>query len=72
MLAIVLSQTYLQKSACISELLVELGKLKDMVSVSQMLASQRHCIAQQNAATNKSFIWSSEELLQFYCKNDTR
>lgn len=43
-----------------------------MVSDPQLLYLLKRCVTQQNKVTNKSFIQSSDERLQFFCGNDTQ
>ena len=71
MSAFALSQTYLKKSESVTKLITAMGRLKDMVSESDLLIALRRRITQQNSAINKSFIRSPDELLQFFCENNT-
>ena len=66
------SQTFLKKSEAVSRLIYLLCKLKDKISDSELLSKLRRRITQQNAVTNKLFIRSNEELMQYFCENNTR
>ena len=66
------SQTFLKKSEAVSRLIYLLCKLKDKISDSELLSKLRRRITQQNAVTNKLFIRNNEELIQYFCENNTR
>ena len=72
MSSFLLSQTYLKKAESLVHLLTELGKFKDMVCDQGLLNNLRRRISQQNSSVNKLFVRSTEELLEFFCENDTR
>lgn len=66
-----LSQTYLKNSASITNLIIELGRLKDLILNNDLLTSMRRRLKQQNKVTNNLFVRDKSELLEFYCENDT-
>ena len=72
MTAMNLSQTFLKKCEAVSRLIYLLCKLKDKISDSELLSKLRRRITQQNAVTNKLFIRNNEELIQYFCENNTR
>ena len=72
MTAMNLSQTFLKKCEAVFRLIYLLCKLKDKISDSELLSKLRRRITQQNAVTNKLFIRNNEELIQYFCENNTR
>ena len=67
-----MSQSYLKKANLITETIVALGALKKMIINHDFLTSLRRRLKQQNDVTNKSFARSENELLNFFCENDTK
>ena len=67
-----MSQSYLRKANLITETIVALGALKKMITNRDFLTSLRRRLKQQNDVTNKSFVRSENELLNFFCENDTK
>ena len=67
-----MSQSYLKKANLITEAIVALGALKKMITNRDFLTSLRRRLKQQNDVTNKSFVRSENELLNFFCENDTK
>ena len=67
-----MSQSYLKKANLITETIVALGALKKMIINRDFLTSLRRRLKQQNDVTNKSFVRSENELLNFFCENDTK
>ena len=67
-----MSQSYLKKANMITETSVALGALKKVVTNRDFLTSLRRRLKQQNDVTNKSFVRSENELLNFFCENDTK
>ena len=66
-----ISQSYLRKSAAITNLLASMGGLKDLISQSELLNTICRRKKQQNASINKHFVRNPDELLNFFCENDT-
>ena len=67
-----MSQSYLKKANMITETSVALGALKKVVTNRDFLTSLRRRLKQQNDVTNKSCVRSENELLNFFCENDTK
>ena len=67
-----MSQSYLKKANMITETSVALGALKKVVTNRDFLTSLRRRLKQQNDDTNKSFVRSENELLNFFCESDTK
>ena len=67
-----MSQSYLKKANLITETIVALGALKKMITNRDFLTSLRRRLKQQNDVTNKSFVRSENELLNFFCEIDTK
>ena len=67
-----MSQSYLKKANMITETSVALGALKKVVTNRDFLTSLRRRLKQQNDVTNKSFVRSENELLNFFCESDTK
>ena len=67
-----MSQSYLKKANLITETIVALGALKKMIINHDFLTSLRRRLKQQNDVTNKSFVRSENELLNFFCESDTK
>ena len=51
--------------------LTSLGVLKDRITDPELLNTQRRCIKQQNEIVNRFFIKNSDEMLHFFCENNT-
>ena len=67
-----LSQSYLKKSETLINSLTSLGVLKDKITEPELLNALCRRIKQQNKIVNKSFIRNSDEMLNFFCENDTQ
>ena len=67
-----MSQSYLKKANMITETSVALGALKKVVTNRDFLTSLRRRLKQQNDVTNKSFVRSENELLNFFFENDIK
>ena len=64
-------QTYLKKANLISDTISALGTLKKLRTIGNFLTALRRGLKQQNSVTNKSFVRNPNELLNFFCENDT-
>ena len=64
-------QSYLKKSEAITNLLASTGGLKDLISQSELLNAIRRRIKQQNDNFNNHFVRNPDELLNFFCENNT-
>ena len=53
-------------------LLTLLGVLKDKITDPELLIALHRHIKQQNEIVNKSFIRNSDEMLNFFCENNTQ
>ena len=67
-----LSQSYLKKSETLMNSLTSLGVLKDKITDPELLNALRRRIKQQNEIVNKFFIRNSNEMLNFFCENNTQ
>ena len=66
------SQSYLKKSDALSSLLTSLGVVQNMVSDSKLLNNLRRRITQQNKSLNNPYVRNEDELLNFFCENNTK
>ena len=66
-----ISQSYLKKSAAITNLLASMGGLKVLISQYGLLNANRRRIKQQNDSVNIHFVRNLDELLKFFCENNT-
>ena len=67
-----LSQSYLKKSETLMNSLTSLGALKDKITDPELLNALRRRIKQQNEIVDKFFIRNSDEMLNFFCENNTQ
>ena len=67
-----MSQTYLKKANLISDTISVLGTLKRLITDGNFLTALRRRLKQQNSVTNKYFVQNPNELLNFFCENDTK
>ena len=67
-----LSQSYLKKSETAMNSLTSLGVLKDKITDPELLNALRRRIKQQNEIVDKFFIRNSDEMLNFFCENNTQ
>jgi len=67
-----LSQTYMKKSASMTSLIVELGRLKDLIGNNDLLTSIKRRLKQQNKVINNLFVRNENEFIECYCENDTK
>ena len=67
-----LSQSYLKKSETLMNSLTSLGVLKDKITDPELLNALRRRIKQQNEIVDKFFIRNSDEMLNFFCENNTQ
>ena len=67
-----LSQSYLKRSETLMNSLTSLGVLKDKITDPELLNALRRRIKQQNEIVDKFFIRNSDEMLNFFCENNTQ
>ena len=67
-----LSQSYLKRSETLMNLLTSLVVLKDKITDPELLNALRRRIKQQNEIVDKFFIRNSDEMLNFFCENNTQ
>ena len=62
----------MKKANLISDTISALGTLKKLRTIGNFLTALRRGLKQQNSVTNKSFVRNPNELLNFFCENDTK